>query len=57
MSGTIYLPEAKVTLAGNGTSIATQIIADCADVTGNGTLNITYDADSLVKFRGTGLVQ
>jgi Flp pilus assembly protein TadG len=57
LSGTIYLPQANVKLAGNGDSIATQIISDTWDVTGNGILNITYDADSLVKFRGTGLVQ
>ena len=56
LSGTIYLP-ANVKIAGNGDSIATQIIADTWDVTGNGNLDITYDADSLVKFRGTGLVQ
>jgi Flp pilus assembly protein TadG len=57
MSGTVYLPEANVKLAGNGDSITVQVIADTFDVTGNGSLSITYDADSLVKLRGTGLVQ
>jgi Flp pilus assembly protein TadG len=57
LSGTIYAPEANIKLAGNGESIATQIISNTWDVTGNGNLTITYDADSLVKFRGTGLVQ
>lgn len=57
LSGTIYLPQANVKLAGNGDSIATQVISATWDVTGNGNLDITYDADSLVKFRGTGLVQ
>lgn len=57
MSGTIYLPEANVKLAGNGDSIAVQVISNTWDVTGNGSLNITYDADAFVKLRGTGLVQ
>jgi hypothetical protein len=57
LSGTIYAPEAEVKVSGRGDSIATQIIADSWDVTGNGVLDITYDAESLVKFRGTGLVQ
>ena len=57
ISGTIYLPEANVKLSGNGDSIATQVISDTWDVTGNGNLNITYDADALVRLRGTGLVQ
>lgn len=57
LSGTIYAPEANIKLAGNGESISTQIISNTWDVTGNGSLTITYDADNLVKFRGTGLVQ
>lgn len=57
MSGTVYFPQANVKLAGNGDSVTVQVIADTWDVTGNGSLNITYDADAFVKLRGTGLVQ
>jgi hypothetical protein len=57
LSGTIYAPKANVKLSGNGDSVSTQVIANTFDVTGNGNLNITYDADAFVKLRGTGLVQ
>lgn len=57
LSGTIYAPKANVKLSGNGDSVSTQVIANTFDVTGNGNLTITYDADAFVKLRGTGLVQ
>lgn len=42
IDGAIYLPDAAVGLTGNGDTIGSQIIANTASFTGNGTLNINY---------------
>lgn len=59
LSGTIYLPEAEFAYHGNGEGVAlqAQIIADTFTVTGNGVLDINYDASAVYQFKGIGLVQ
>jgi Flp pilus assembly protein TadG len=42
-SGTFYFPSAHVSIAGNPTSTASQLIADTLDVQGNSELNINYN--------------
>jgi hypothetical protein len=57
--GSIYLPEAHFAYHGNGSgeALQAQIICDTIDVTGNGVLNINYDATAVYQFKGVGLVQ
>jgi Flp pilus assembly protein TadG len=42
-SGTFYFPSAHVSIAGNPTSTASQLIADTLDVQGDSQLNINYN--------------
>jgi hypothetical protein len=59
MFGTIYLPEAEFAYHGNGAgeALQTQIIVDTFTVTGNGIVDINYDAGAVYQFKGIGLVQ
>jgi hypothetical protein len=56
-SGTIYAPGAEVRIAGQGAGISAQVIAYNFTIEGNGTLNVTYQADGVYKLTGVGLVQ
>ncbi len=42
-SGVFYFPSAHLTIAGNPTSTASQLIADTLDIQGNTQLSISYD--------------
>lgn len=43
VSGTIYLPAAKLNLTGTSDKIGTQLIANEMEISGNGVLTINYD--------------
>lgn len=56
-TGTLYFPSAKVTVAGNPTSIGSQLIADTLHVQGNGQLNINYNGNFPVQGHKIWLVK
>jgi hypothetical protein len=58
VSGTIYAPGAEVDLTGNGSTdvMGAQFIANNMKVGGNGSVNVTYDANSS-PVRDTRIVQ
>jgi hypothetical protein len=57
LSGTIYAASAGVVVTGNGDSLGTQIVSYDLYVTGNGTVNVIYNANSSGKTRMVGLVE
>jgi hypothetical protein len=56
-SGVMYFPAAHVSVAGNPTSTASQLIADTLDVQGDSQLNITYDTGFPIPRHQSFLVQ
>jgi hypothetical protein len=42
LNGAIYLPDAQVTLTGNGGTFGAELIANTVKITGNGTVNINF---------------
>jgi hypothetical protein len=48
-TGTFYFPSARLEIAGNPTSFASQVIADTLHIQGNGQLNINYDGRNPVQ--------
>jgi hypothetical protein len=57
VQGTIYAPKANVKVSGQGSGIAAQIIAGNFSISGNGGLDVTYNADGVYKLTGVGLVE
>jgi hypothetical protein len=48
MTGTLYFPNNKLWVAGNGDTIGTQLIADTIEIGGNGLINIPYNGSPQV---------
>jgi hypothetical protein len=57
VEGTIYAPKALVKVSGQGNGIAAQIIAGNFSISGNGGLDVTYNAEGVYKLTGVGLVE
>ena len=57
VEGTIYAPKAEVLISGNGSGISAQVISFDFQITGNGGINVTYNANGVFQLKGAGLVQ
>jgi Flp pilus assembly protein TadG len=57
IAGTIYAPDATLSLQGNGGSVGSQIVANQVSAGGNGTINVTYDNQQVAKTRILNLVE
>jgi hypothetical protein len=57
LAGTIYAAGANVDIAGGGSGLAVQVIAKTFSIRGNGTLSVSYDADSVFRLVAVGLVE
>jgi hypothetical protein len=59
ISGTIYAPDAtlKITTNNGNPTVGSQLIANAITVTGNGAVNVNYNADSVARTRLYGLVE
>jgi Flp pilus assembly protein TadG len=56
-SGLFYFPSAKLTVAGNPTALASQVIADTLHVQGNGQLNVNYNGNFQIQGHKIWLVK
>jgi hypothetical protein len=59
ISGTIYAPDANLTMTGNGATdvFGSQVIANTLTTKGNGTVNVAYDPNTVAPTRDFGLVE
>ena len=59
ITGTIYAPAAALTLSGNGNTnvFGSQIIANTMSTSGNGTVNVAYNPDTVATGPSSGTIR
>ncbi len=57
LSGTLYAPGARLTLAGNGTIAGSQFILNALTTTGNGTVTVPWSSTKVARPRDIRLVE